>query len=641
MNQCEGTQLDSEMAAPGYRALRGLRARRRATALFLYGGVAAGALFAAFLLRFEFSVPDSYTGTLRVALASAVVVKLGLALAFRLTMGQWRFVGTGDVTRLFLAGTAGSGVLVVLWQILDMQPRIPWSIVAMDWAFFILGVAAAWLTYRKMFEHMRFVRSGQNGDRKRVVVVGAGEAGNLLAREILRFPVGYRLVAFVDDNPAKWGSTLHGVTVVGATDELARIVELVRADEVIIATPSARPAQLRSLMAQCEEIDVPFKVLPGIREVLEGDVRVEHVRELRIDDLLGREPIRLELPELAEDLEGARVLITGGAGSIGSELARQVAIHEPERLVLFDQAESDLYFLELELRERHPDLELVSVVGDILDQQSLDEVFRTHRPCRVFHAAAYKHVPMMETNVREAVRNNVLGTWEVATSAVRYGAEKFVLISTDKAAAPSSVMGATKRVAELVTMACQERYPGTSFVAVRFGNVLGSNGSVVPLFQRQLRDGGPLTVTHPDVTRYFMTTTEAVQLLLQASVLADAQGRIAMLDMGEPVKIVDLARNVARLSGARVGKDVQIEFIGLRPGEKLHEDLASAEERTTPTRVEKVSIVEWENARLSDCDVLARLDGLGNASADDLRIFLSAMVGTARENGPRRIPARG
>src|SRR5690606_30830641 len=234
----------------------------------------------------------------------------------------------------------------------------------------------------------------------------------------------------------------------------------------------------------------------------------------------------------AEDLKGARVLITGGAGSIGSELARQVAIHRPERLVLYDQAETDLYFLELELRERHPDLELVSIVGDILDREALDAAFRKHRPCRVFHAAAYKHVPMMESNVREAVRNNIIGTREVVRAAVRYGAEKFVLVSTDKAAAPSSVMGATKRVAELVTMACQERYRSTSFVAVRFGNVLGSNGSVIPLFQKQLKNGGPLTVTHPEVTRYFMTTSEAVQLLLQASVLPEAQGRIAMLDMG-------------------------------------------------------------------------------------------------------------
>ena len=628
--------MTSELVESCYRMLRRLRANRRATALFVYGAMAAGALLTSFVIRFELSVPGQYRSTLLIALSSAVVVKVLLAWAFRLTMGQWRFVGIHDVVRLFWAGTAGSVLLLGLWELLPMVPRVPWSVVAMDWAFFILGVAAAWISYRKLFEHIRFVRSGQNGDRTRVVVVGAGEAGNLLGREILRYPTGYRLVAFVDDDPAKWGSTLHGVEVVGATQDLPRVVELGRADEVIIATPSARPEQLRGIMARCEEMDVPFKVLPGIREVLEGNVRVDHLRELRIDDLLGREPVLLELPELAEDLRGARVLITGGAGSIGSELARQVALHGPERLVLFDQAESDLYFLELELRDHHPTLDVVSVVGDILDAVSLADVFQTHRPSRVFHAAAYKHVPLMEANVREAFRNNVLGTRQVARSAVQYGAEKFVLISTDKAAAPTSVMGATKRVAELVTMACQERYPDTSFVAVRFGNVLGSNGSVIPLFQKQLKNGGPLTVTHPDVTRYFMTTSEAVQLVLQASVLPEAQGQIAMLDMGEPVKIVDLARNVAQLSGARVGKDVQIRFIGLRAGEKLHEALASEEERTTPTRVEKVRIVEWRNGRPSDHDLLGRLDemldGLSQESADDLRIFLSALVGAAHEH---------
>lgn len=634
--------MDSELATKGLQALQRLRARRRLTALFIYGAVAAASLFAAFLLRFDFDIPERYAEVLLLALASTIVVKLGVALAFRLTTGRWRFVGTRDVVRLFFAGSVGSGLLFALWELLPVEPRIPLSVLAMEWAFFIIGVAAFWIGYRKIFEHVRFLRSGQNGDRERVVVVGAGEAGNLLAREILRFPTGYRLVAFVDDDPAKWGSTLHGVKVMGATHELPKVVGLVRGDMVIIATPSARPDQLRDIVARCEEIDVPFKVLPGIREVLEGNVKVEYIRELRIDDLLGREPVLLELPELAEDLRGSRVLITGGAGSIGSELARQVAIHRPESLILFDQAESDLYFLGLELRDRHPDIQLVSVVGDILDSESLDAVFREHKPCRVFHAAAYKHVPMMETNVREAVRNNVLGTWEVARSAARHGADKFVLISTDKAAAPSSVMGATKRVAELVTMACQERYRGTSFVAVRFGNVLGSNGSVIPLFQKQLRAGGPLTVTHPEVTRYFMTTSEAVQLVLQASVLPEAQGSIAMLDMGEPVKIVDLARNVARLSGARIGKDVEIEFIGLRAGEKLHEVLSSDEERTTPTRVDKVRIIKWENDRLWELNVLGRLAGLTEASSDDLRIFLSAMLGSARrQSGTPKIAAGG
>jgi FlaA1/EpsC-like NDP-sugar epimerase len=354
----------------------------------------------------------------------------------------------------------------------------------------------------------------------------------------------------VDDDPGMWGSQVQRLEVIGSTRDLPRIAEECEAQEIVIAVPSAQPQRLRKIVERCEETGLPFKVLPGMAELLEGQATVTQLREVRIEDLLGRPPVTLELPELAEDLAGEPVLITGAAGSIGSELARQVALHHPGKLILLDQAETELYYLELELRERHPELELYPVIGDIVDAEAIESLFERFAPSRVYHAAAYKHVPMMEANAREAVRNNVVGTWRVADAAGRHGAARFVLVSTDKAVRPANVMGATKRVAEMIVTELQDEHDETTYSAVRFGNVLGSNGSVIPIFRRQLEAGKPLTVTHPDATRYFMTIPEAVQLILQASLLPAIRGQIAMLEMGEPVRIADLAKNLLKLSGA-------------------------------------------------------------------------------------------
>ena len=542
----------------------------------IYTGLAACSLLAAYFLRFEFATPPWQVDGALLALPFLLVARFFSNWRWGLSSARWRFVGTPEVVRLVWAVGTGSVAFVVAVYALPFAPAVPRSIFLIEAALTTLGIAGVWLVYRLSFESSRRYQSRGGAAPRRVIIVGAGEAGSLLTREMVRRDHGYRVVGFVDDDPLKWGTRIQGIEVVGSTEDLAAIVRHLGAHEVIIAIPSVGPEALRRIVGRCQGIDVPFKVLPGIGEVLAGDVGPGRVRELRIEDLLGWDPISLALPELGADLGGQTVLVTGAAGSIGSELARQIAVNRPGELILLDVAETGLFFVEREIREEHPDLAVRALVGNILDRSLMDGLFGAHGVQRVYHAAAFKHVPLMQMNVRAAVMNNVLGTWRVAEAAGRYSAGKFVLISTDKAVRPASVMGITKRLAELVVTSCQEQFSGTDFMAVRFGNVLGSAGSVVPIFQRQLREGKPLTVIHPDVTRYFMTIPEAVQLVLQASLLPGAAGKVAMLEMGAPVRIVDLARNMIRLSGKRPDVDVPIVYTGLRPGEKLHEELCLA-----------------------------------------------------------------
>jgi FlaA1/EpsC-like NDP-sugar epimerase len=608
---------------------------RRVISVAAYAVITIVSYHFAFLLRFEFDWSAFDPALIYATLPLLLGIRIACAFAFNISAGRWRFVGTRDVVRLVAGISAGTLIFWGLNRGLHLLEPIPRSIFAIEWVLTIYLTAALWIAYRVGFEQLRHYRSGVNGSAKRVLVVGAGEAGNMLVREMARFPTGYRPLGFVDDDPAKWGMRVQGVKVLGPTDRIGEFARAHAVDEVAIATPGAPPERLRRIVGGCEALGLKFKVLPGIAEVMAGDVSVHQLRDVRIEDLLGRDPIQLELPELAEDLRGRSVLITGAAGSIGSELARQVGLHEPETLVLLDQAETQLFYLELELRRKYPHLRLVPVVADVGDPAGLEHVFETYQPERVFHAAAYKHVPMMETNVRGAVMNNVLGTWRVADAAGRYGVDRCVLVSTDKAVRPTSVMGATKRLAELLVMELQENYPGTRYTAVRFGNVLGSNGSVIPVFQEQIRAQLPLTVTHPEASRYFMTIPEAVQLILKASVLREVRGRIAMLEMGEPVRILDLARNLLRLSGAHRLNGHAIVYTGLRPGEKLHEELIAPDEYTIPTSIPKVRLIGGPShppllvlPLLPDIERRVR-EGAGGALYDMLCTLFPTLAGEA------------
>ncbi|HEX6557803.1 MAG TPA: nucleoside-diphosphate sugar epimerase/dehydratase, partial [Longimicrobiales bacterium] len=477
--------------------------RRRSVAFLIYATIVVVAYALAYLLRFEFDVPASYATLFFVSLGPVVLIRMIVFRAFRLSRQRWRYASTRDVARLVAATAVGSVIVAGCDSMLQHQPRVPLSILTIEPLLTCWLIAGVWLVYRTAFEQLK--RRGGVDASHRVLIIGAGEAGNLLAREMLRFPTGYKPLGFIDDDPRTWRSSLHGLDVIGSTVDLEDIVKRYAPDMLIIAIPSAPPAALREIVERCELTGVPFKVLPGIAAVLAGNVALNQLREVRIEDLLGREPIDLHLPELSADLADCDVLITGAAGSIGSELARQVALHAPRTLVVLDQAETPLFFLEIELREAHPDLTIVPVIADIVDAPAIEQVFERFKPDRVFHAAAYKHVPMMELNPREAIRNNVIGTWRVADAAGRHGVERFVLVSTDKAVRPANIMGATKRLAEIIILELQEQFHGTTFGAVRFGNVLGSAGSVIPVFRRQIEKGLPLTVTHPDMTRFFMT----------------------------------------------------------------------------------------------------------------------------------------
>jgi FlaA1/EpsC-like NDP-sugar epimerase len=544
------------------------------------------AYYTAFLLRLDFS-PDARSRTIfLVSLPWVLIIKLVVFYAYGLLKGWWRYVGMSDLVDITKASlTSGLLLYAALWLGFWPRTRYPRSILLIDLVLTIFFIGGARLLIRAYTE-----ASGSSVAGKETLIVGAGIAGATIMREFKLNPgLDFKPIGFVDDDRTKLGIKIHGKKVLGTTNDITALAEKHNVKCVLIAIPSATGKEIDEIVNKCSQSKVEYKIFHGVDRRIDGELRLNRIRQVRLEDLLGRPPVRLDLGNIQKKLEGESVLITGAGGSIGSELVRQVAQFRPAKVVLLDRSENDLFRLSGELRSKFPMLNQVPVVGDILDVGLLREVFAVHRPHSVFHAAAYKHVPMMEMNCFQAVTNNIFGTYNVALVARQYEVKDFVMISTDKAVKPTNIMGVTKRIAELIILGLQHQR--TRFVAVRFGNVLGSNGSVLPIFEEQIRNGGPVTVTHPETRRYFMLIPEAVQLVLQAATMGHG-GEIFLLDMGKDMKIDDLARNLIRLAGFEADKDIKIVYTGLRPGEKLSEELQLEGEGLAPTTHEKIRVVQ-------------------------------------------------
>jgi FlaA1/EpsC-like NDP-sugar epimerase len=569
------------------------------------------AYFIAYALRFDFQIPPEQLRRFGHTLPYLLLIRLGLFHRFGLFRGYWHLVGVRDLRQLVAAVTLGSIAFVALMLFLGKFGNMPLVVPAIDWMVTILLAGGMRFLVRWVREEpfrrpsrgqrtlLRWIKEEPLRRRPRrgrpTIIVGAGQAGERLLRQLLHDPRHpLNVVGLVDDDSVKHGRTMHGVPVLGGTDELRRFVAMHHAQQIVIAIPSATPEQTRSLVQRATETGVPVKILPAQFDLLSPDTvaDIRQVRDVQVEDLLGRPPVHLDLKDVAPELAGKVILVTGAGGSIGSELVRQIAKFNPRRLLLLDRAESPLFFIYHEIGEAHPAIDVVPVLASVTNAARLDRMFETYKPDCVFHAAAYKHVPMLEWNMIEGVWNNVVGTLRLAQAAAHLGTKKFVLISTDKAVNPMSILGATKRVAEHIVRELPSlRASDTDFRVVRFGNVLGSDGSVVPLFKKQIAAGGPVTVTHPEMRRFLMTIPEAAQLVLEAAALPEAAGRIAVLEMGTQVRILELAEQMIRLSGLVPYHDVQIVFTGLRPGEKLEEELVAPNETLASTTVDKIRVV--------------------------------------------------
>ncbi|MBB6097845.1 FlaA1/EpsC-like NDP-sugar epimerase [Deinobacterium chartae] len=536
---------------------------------------------------------QGYAVPLALYVAATLPFKAFVIYRFRLHRQRWQIVSVHDLYRLLLA--VGSTTVLLQLALLLVQPGgIPRSVPLLEGLFALLTMGAARLLFRLIFERdgRRTAATTFEGPRKRVLVVGAGDAGVMIAREIGRHPeAGLDVIGFVDDDPDKQRKTFMGLPMLGTLDTLARVIEAQQVNEVLIAIPSAGGEVVRKVIAQSKGAGVAYRIIPGIYEILGGQVSVSQIREVRPEDLLRRPPAQIDTQAIAGYLRDKVVLVTGAGGSIGSELVRQVVQFAPRRVILFGRGENSIFNIEQEMARNWPDIDCVALIGDVRDETRLRAVFGQHRPNVVFHAAAHKHVPLMEGSPCEAILNNIVGTRNVVELSLEFGVERLVNISTDKAVNPTSVMGASKRVAEmLVSSGAQRTKPGQAFVSVRFGNVLGSRGSVVPTFLAQIKAGGPITVTHPEMTRYFMTIPEASRLVVQAGGLA-LNGSVHVLNMGQPVRIADLAQDLIQLTGAQ---GVEVVFTGMRPGEKLYEELLTTAENITATEHSEIFVAELE-----------------------------------------------
>lgn len=576
-----------------------IRPYRQGLSLLLDAAVVALAWQATYLFRLGFerwiSARPSYDHWVLLGL---VMLYATVLWALRVPKGMWRFSGFGEVKRLALA-CAVAGAIAAVIVLMAQLSKVPRAVLALHPVFCLIGLAMMRLGYRMLYEHMRGRISGSSVESHRVLVMGAGQAGRILVAGIQH--QGWVVVGWLDDDDAKRDSRVAGIPVLGRLEDVGRLAALHGITHLIVAMPSAAPDKRRRALDLAGGTGLHVLTVPSSAELMQGS-KVGQLRDIEPEDLLGREPVVLDEGGISECINGKVVLVTGAGGSIGSELCRQVARYGPSKIVLYELSEFALYTVEQELSEKFPHIPLVRLVGDVKDLEHLRYVFGKYKPQIVFHAAAYKHVPLMEEeNAWACLRNNTLGTYHATLAAAEHGVERFVLISTDKAVNPTNVMGATKRAAELVISHMAGQGHATKFMAVRFGNVLGSSGSVIPKFKEQIAKGGPITVTHPEITRYFMTIPEAARLVVQAAVIGDT-GQVYVLDMGEPVRIVDLARDMIRLAGRRP-QDIEVRFSGLRPGEKLYEELLADEDTTVPTQVRALRIARLVEQHVSE-DVL-------------------------------------
>lgn len=560
---------------------------------------------------------------------SSALVITGIFIAvfylFKLYSSLWRYASINELVSIVEAVIISTILSYIYGLIFDIQ--MPRSIYIISFMLIVFSVGGVRFSYR-IFWVSYFLNKKQKKMYKNVLVIGAGAAGAKIIKEMQKNKeLGYYPVGIIDDNEYKLGKYINNVEVLGNRDSICQIVKQKKVDEILLAMPSASQIEKKKIIDICKNAKCKMRILPGVNDMLDSISSLNRVRDVNIQDLLGRDPIRLDIDDIAGYLTDRVILVTGGGGSIGSELCRQIAQFKPEKLLIFDIYENNAYSLQNELMYRYPDLQLKVLIGSIRDRERIEGVFREYKPDVVFHAAAHKHVPLMEDNPLEAVKNNIFGTLNVVECAHEYGAKRFVLISTDKAVNPTNVMGATKRVCEMIIQSI-DKLSKTEFVAVRFGNVLGSNGSVIPLFKKQIENGGPVTVTHPEINRFFMTIPEASQLVIQAGAMAKG-GEIFVLDMGQSVKIVDLAQDLIKLSGLQPDKDIKIVFTGLRPGEKLYEEVLMEEEGLKRTAHEKICVGTLTDIDYND--MRGKLDRLEHAireSPESIRNVLEEIVPT-------------
>lgn len=596
--------------------------------------VAVSSYFA-LLLRFDFSfeaIPEQYEQVVLKALPYSILVTLIAFTIFRLYSSLWTYAGAMELTYIIGAGVTAGFLNMFLILTINMKTHIP--LPRAYYVYYTINLIVLVFISRYAYRALRsFLRRRMSdAEKKKVLIIGAGSAGDSLIREISHSSyLNMKVVGVIDDNNSKIGNYIHGVRILGNRNSITEFAEKLKVDEIIIAMPSVPMQEIKGILDICKETGCELKRLPGMYQLVNGEVSVAKIRDVDVNDLLGREPIQVDLDSIMNYVSNRVIMVTGAGGSIGSELCRQIAKHHPKQLIMIDIYENTTYDIQNELRKNFPELNLVVLIASVRNTKRMDNIFKQYRPEIVYHAAAHKHVPLMEDSPNEAVKNNVLGTWKVVQAADKWQVKRFVMISTDKAVNPTNIMGATKRICEMLIQT-YDRHSETEFVAVRFGNVLGSNGSVIPLFQKQIAAGGPVTVTHPDIIRYFMTIPEAVSLVLQAGSYAKG-GEIFVLDMGEPVRIVDLAKNLILLSGHKPNEDISITFTGLRPGEKLYEEMLMKEEGMQDTENRLIHI--GKPIEMDEDKFMAQLRELSDyvvEEPEDIRKFVQEMVPTYQYN---------